>query len=236
MANGLTTEDLPVSSRVGEPLHERVLTDAVVKTAGQLMPPGPGRSVYVLSEPELGNGRPDIIMLAASSLAVKAFAQRGLRLPHSTAARVLDPDADFERLGVGPSYGRRLRAQLLATGWSTSLAAQAGNIVHASLGIEAKMKDWRRALRQVSRFRSSVGQSALLVPAAVAEKVNQTSLEFYRSGLLSMNDEGVAWSVPPIDQAIDGSRRLWLLELLLRGLEDGSAHKFSAVANSSRDS
>lgn len=233
MQDDLAALDSKVPTRVGEPVHERVLTEALAREAGRLMPPGVGRSLYVLSEPEVGNGRPDAILLTISSSALSAFQRTGLRLPHATAARVLDVDMDDSGLGVSSSYARQVRGQLRTEGWSEAKVKASAHIVRDSLGVEAKMKDWRRAVRQLSRFRSSVNMSALLVPQDIEQAVDHKSLDFYGAGLITLTTNGISWSLPAQRRPLELARRLWLLELLVRGLESGTAHRFSAAANSS---
>lgn len=213
-------------ARVGRPIHETRLVDALVPCLGAVFAPGAGRSVYLLREPELGRGRPDLIALLASPTGVAAYRRRGLRLPHLTAAFAVDGATDDGALGVSRDYARKVRRHLTATGWN-SQALHSAELVYDSLAIEAKMDDWRRAVRQASKFQSLSHRSALLLPDAVAQRTDSKMLKFYEIGLLGVAGTNVCWRRTAPKRMPEIGARLWLLELLVRGLEAGSAYKLS---------
>lgn len=116
---------------------------------------------------------------------------------------------------------------MIESGWSAREITAAAALVHDSLAIEAKLRDWRRAVRQAAKFSPLVARSALLLPGTAAEP-QATSLDFYSLGLLEADPRArVRWvkSAPPQD--LPAYARLWLLELLARGLRDGTAQRLS---------
>lgn len=213
--------------RVGIPIHETLLVEAAVKFLPRLFPPGAGRSLYVLREPEVGAGRPDVVALHVSPGGLTSHLERRPPIPHSTAAKSLHDTSDDGSFGVEKPYGRRLRRSMIESGWSAREIAAAAALVHDSLAIEVKLRDWRRAVRQAAKFSPLVARSALLLPGTAAEPT-AASLDFYSLGLLQADPRArVRWvkNAPP--QTLPPYARLWLLELLARGLRDGSAQRLS---------
>lgn len=211
-------------SRVGHPTHERRLTDGFSRFAVHLVPPGAGRSLYLVHEPELRRGRPDLIALIVSASGLSAYTGRAQRVANPAHAHAL-----------AECGGQSSRANSIGSNdpakkemWhALRQVKQAGRILDDSIGIEAKVKDWRQAMRQVARFRPAVHRAALLLPAKVAEKVPGLSLDLYRCGIMSEVDQGIVWSVPAHRSEIGVAEKIWLLELLMRGLDDGSAYSAS---------
>jgi len=221
--------------RVGEPVQEVALTTLAQGRAADILPPGPGRSLFVLLEPELGRGRPDIILLAISSTALDAFTKGRLRLPSLTAARALDLTVADSDLGVTDKYARQLRRELLQAGWDLSSATRKP-LVGDSIAIEAKVKDWNQALRQAAKYRDSCHRTALIMPPAASDRVSRAALEFHGLGLLESNDAEIAWRVPAPRRPLRPAIQFWLIELLTRGLENGTAYRFSSSAKPSKAS
>lgn len=168
--------------------------------------------------------------LQVSTSALLAIQRRDLRLPHLTASRAVFASAESDGLGVTAPYGRKLRAQAYEAGWTVRRATATAAVVADSLAIEAKMSDWRRGLRQVSAFRPYAHRAALLVPHGVASRVTKENLDVYRSGLLEEDATSVSWAWPAPRRDIDPAASIWLLELLMRGLENGTAYSASALA------
>ena len=224
----------PTSRRVGQPTHERALTDALASSIARLFPSGPGRSTYIIFEPELGRGRPDAIAVHVSSAALAAVMRQGLRLPHLTASRAALAVDHTDGLGVTGTYGRALRSRIRTAGWTESRASAVSGLVVDSLAIEAKMKDWRRALRQVAAFRAYAHRAALLVPESVADRVEPVGLDVYQAGLLVELAGQAEWRREAPRQDLDPAASAWLVELLMRGLESGTAYRASSSAKLSR--
>lgn len=225
MTTPLTTARLPV----GTPTHERRLTDFLVRNAGFVMRPGTGRSLYILNEPAVGRGRPDVIMLSISSSRFDRWRQNGRRVPTLTAARVLQAGPDGFDFGVSPAHVRDIQR----TYGNPEKSALAGppNMIGDSIAIEAKVRDWRQAVRQAAKFRGIANRAALLMPPAAIERVPTTVADFYGLGLMALQSETLSWQRKPSWQATSAAAEVWLVELLIRGLEDGTAHRFSASQN-----
>ena len=206
---------------VGVPIHEVALHDAIDRQFSRLFAPGAGRSVFLVSEPELGFGRPDAVLLTLSVTSLNSFLRRGLRLPSLNAAKSL--------AGAGTSltdkHARALARQLERIGWSERALKDAGGAITDSLAVEAKLAEWRRAIRQAAGYRVGAGRSAVLLPARVGALVDDRNLASHGVGLLVEDRGRVEWSVPAPRTEIGVSHRAWLLELLIRGLESGTAHR-----------
>jgi hypothetical protein len=217
---------------VGLPIHEARLTDAFVRDADKLMPPGPGRSLYLMLEPRVGRGRPDILILAVSSSGLLSYLRKSSRLATFTEAQVISGDVD-EPIGVSASYAKDLRARVQTADWNDSQLLQARNLVHDSLAVEAKMADWRRAVRQVARFRPMAHRTAILMPEEVTTRVDRRTLSVYESGLIAASDHRLSWLRGAPKRPLGDAQKLWLLELLHRQLDDDqtpSALRISSTA------
>lgn len=220
-----------VSRRVGVPTHERVLTEAFIRDASKIVKPGPGRTAFVIEEPELGAGRPDVVVVCVSVGALESFRRSGLRLSSPNSAKVIDPMVGDDGLGVTRSHARQIHRETMALGWSPQKASHYAGILADSIGIEAKMKDWRQAIRQAARFRRFFHRSAVLMPTRDISNELEKSLDFYGCGLMSLDDATLTWERRPSSRTPATWERLWLLELLLRGLDKGTAYKSTDARN-----
>jgi hypothetical protein len=207
-----------------------------MSSVDDVLRPGPGRSVFVIEEADLGSGRPDIILVSISSRALAAFRDSGLRIPSPIAAKTLDPVLADEDLGVDAAYARTLRRDLRACGWSEPIAMRMSFALHDSLGVEAKMKDWRQAVRQVSKFRRLFHRSAVLMPRRVLPAQSIQAMDFYGCGLLFQDALKVEWQRESSTNEPRVWAKLWLLELLTRGLGSGTAHRATDLRNIVRES
>lgn len=212
---------------VGEPIQEARLVARLVEQAHALFPPGPGRSAWIVLEPSIGAGRPDALIVHASETARRAHATRGLRLSTPATARALS-DAPDDRLGLSTDYAREVRRSLDRVGWTPRAFQRSSTVVSDSVAIEAKLGDARRALHQVAKFRSSAHRSAILMPEATSARASRATLDLLGTGLIIAKDRVLVWQVPPRRSELSASRSAWLAELLLRGTEDGTAHRISA--------
>lgn len=234
----LTDTDLGTSTSrpaVGVPIHEAVLVDYLKRAITELFPPGSGRSTYVLLEPELGSGRPDLIVLTVSTQSVAKFRKSGLRLSSLTAARSLDSSLSPKDLGVTERYAASLRKKIPSQLRVNELRSFSSSI-HEAIAIEAKMSDWRRATLQAARFQGLVDRAILVMPEKKAQNIPPLTLERYGLGVLIESGQNIAWKTKGKRHDTSQSNRLWLLELLIRGLENGTAYNASACRNSRIDS
>lgn len=218
---------------VGEPTHERRLMRSLSRSAGSLFHPGVGRTAWIVLEPQVGAGRPDAVVITASSAALAWYRASGLRLATPSAAKVL-MDGPEDALGLSRAYVRELRKSLSGAGWDKQTYLRAASIVFDSIAIEAKMTDWRGALRQVGKFRVTVHRSAILMPVGAAQRIARPTLELFRTGVLAEAEDQVTWQSTPGKFALNTAGRAWLLEILVRGLEAGSAYKLSEFRNFTR--
>lgn len=211
--------------RVGVPVQEGLLTAAFLNRIYGAKRPGLGRSTYVLLEPGLGAGRPDVVLLTISPSALEWFRRSELRLPSPLAARAADPTSDVMSLGVSKSHAIAVRRDLERRGWLDADFTRISGIISESVAIEAKMRDWKSAIRQVAKFRGLFTQSAILMPQRPLPEAAFTALNYYDCGLLFRDDERFFWERQTTFRDTPAWTRVWLLELLLRGLEAGTGYK-----------
>lgn len=216
---------------VGVPVQEAILLSRMEEALGSLIRPGSGRSLFLIREPEIGIGRPDLLMLVASSTGIQKFRMRGLRVPSRAAAKTLDPLHKEGHAGVSLGYERRIRRQLASEGWSRA-SVRSADLIFDSLAIEGKMHDWRRAVQQVARFSPLVHRAALAMPHSAVGRVDGTVLERYGAGLIQVGRERSSWLVPAAANNLSVGARLWLLELLMREF-DHKENQSSRAENAS---
>lgn len=221
--------------RVGVPIQEAALTARLVRSAGNLFPPGRGHSSWLLLEPLTGFGIPDALIIRTSPTSLKAHMSRGLRLPNYAAAKALAADDDASS-GLSERHARALRRNLWALGWTTPAIRKAAQLVSDSLAIEVKLEDARQAVRQAGRFRVSAHRSAILMPSRTAHRAPKASLDHLGIGLLVSDDDGIRWDTPATMKLPSLTRRLWLAELLTRSIEGNAAYTLSASRNRMRAS
>lgn len=217
--------------RVGVPKAEAHLTAQLARSAGALFAPGPGRSSWLILEPKTGFGIPDALMVQASSQAVLFAQRRQLRIPTLSAARVLAAGRGGSAPGLSPQHARAIELRMSREGWDSDGVRRMSDLVHDSLAIEVKLNDAKRALQQLNKFRVSVHRAAVCMPATTAHRASRSTLEHLGGGLIVADMDGVRWEILPTRREIPSYRRLWLAELLLRGIESETAHKFSASRN-----
>jgi len=164
---------------------------------------------------------------------VNRYVANGLRVPTVTAAKILTAATDTR----APSrHELRLQKDLERSGWTYNRARTFASAVHDSLAIEAKVRDWRAGVRQISRFRRSFERSALLLPTASANAAMEETLNAYGCGLLVEASGRVDWKLagqrvePPL------WARLWTLEVVARSIESGAGYRVVSRANSSNAS
>lgn len=224
---GRTVESLPrnslaeTTSGVGVPSAERALTEAAVRCAHDLLGPGPGRSLFVLPEVDLGVGRPDLLLFSASRRALEARARSGLRLANLTEARVLAALNNGGGSGHSASHARAVASRLQDGGWlrSGGSVRTLSPTIGDSMLVEAKVSDWRTGLQQLTRTRWASHSAALLVPSANQRRVPRKTLRHNRLGLLVLNGEGLRWQLKPPRRPLSWLADVWLAELAIRNLE-----------------
>lgn len=198
--------------------------ESLLEYLPKVFPPGTGRQQFVLQEVDVAMGRPDVIVLNCSPTAVNRFAASGLRLPSFSAARVLDPAVERGAAGISSDYEVRLSSQLSTAGWTARAVRESASIVAQSLGIEAKIKEVPRALRQVARFRSLFSLAAIATPSSLPKSLSPELLESYGIGMICPESPDWVWALPSRAAQPSIAARLWLLELLIRARERGAIY------------
>jgi hypothetical protein len=221
---------------VGTPGAEAALTRAALEAASELLPPGPGRSLFLLWEVEIGIGRPDLLFLAASSSAVRSQARRDLRLQNWVEARVLGSWlTGNEMTGVSRQHAASVTKRLRERGWTVTKAKRRLPLVADSLLIEAKVSSWKGGLAQLARTRRMAQRSALLLPQTTNRLVARQRLKQGSVGLLLFDPEvGIKWQKKAPARSVSPAARLWLGELVIRAFEDRGSQTLSSARKSSK--
>ena len=218
---------------VGLPIQEAILTRQLERGALHLMRPGPGRSLFILREPQIGRGVPDLLFLAVSLPLLKSLQSSHLRLESLLQARALNDALSDTELGVSLAHARQVRKELAASPWRNFLAKRKALVLN-SMAVEAKISDWHKAVRQAARFRELAHSSVVFMPQVALSRIPMTTLEFNNVGALGIMQEKFFWRHSPSPHPLPISSQAWLLELLLRGLNTGSAYRASFSENCSR--
>jgi hypothetical protein len=207
---------------VGTPGAEASLTNAAIKGANDLLRPGPGRSLFLMTEVQIGIGRPDLLFLIASSSAVRARSNYGLRLQNWVEARVLGSWlTSNEMTGVSRQHAVSVAKRLRERGWTRPRAERGLSLVADSLLIEAKVSSWKSGLAQLARTRRMAQRSALLLPKTANRLVERQRLKRGHVGLLVFDpDAGIRWQKKAPSRSISPAAHLWLGELAIRASED----------------
>lgn len=204
--------------------------------AARLVTPGVGRSLYVLTEVEIGIGRPDLLFLTASSAALAARRRRDLRLQNWVEARVLGSWlTNGTATGVSASHVSAVSRRLRERGWTVEEANSAHSLVADSLVVEAKVSGWKGGLAQLARTRRLAHRSALLLPATGNHLVDRQRLERGRIGLILFDpDVGVSWRRRAPRRSVSPAARLWLTEQAVRASEVRRGQSPSTTRKASR--
>lgn len=202
---------------VGVPQAEALLTETLINVAAEIYSPGTGRVLHVIPEPDFERGRPDALIVAVSPRALDAYLASGLVVRTPSAARAVETLVNPRNELVVTPHLRRLINEVRDCGWDKRHAKQFGELGTASIAIEAKMHDWRQALRQIAHWGQSTNKVALLMPIAQIGNIGPTFLDVYDVDLLGFND---ASQITIVREG--GSRplrianQLWIMELLRR--------------------
>lgn len=187
---------------------------------------------HVLLEFESGHGIADIVIFGARELFEKRAVEFA-KIPPRYAVifgRELLPKkflaqqfADLTGAGVGASV--RVLNMLVKQGMLTRLEngmyeilGSVSSPIDTVVSIEAKLRDWRRALRQAYRYREFSNQSWVLMDAYRISPALVQLQQFVRSGvgLASINTSGELFihHEPPVTEPFSDSR-YWAESVLL---------------------
>lgn len=180
-----------------------------------------GMAPTILSEVELGIGRPDLLLVVAELPRLSLRLAAGLRLANLTEALLLQESTAHEALaGAGSRHRRRLVGRLEGRGWFEPSIRDV--VVRTSLLLEAKVSAWQRGVRQLSRVRWAAHRAALVLPRDVASRVRAEHLRRPGVGLVAVHDDGeLAWRLRAPTAKLPFYVDAWLGELVLRQLEAG---------------
>jgi hypothetical protein len=209
---------------VGVPNGESALTSSVIDQRTSLVTPGPGRVLIPLSEVELGLGRPDVLLVAASKNGLIARAKHGLRLANLTEAEILVSIHTQAPSKHSASHVRAVARRLREAGWlvGDDRLPHLSRLVSQSVLIEAKLRDWRTGIGQLARTTWVAQRSALLVPSHIEHLVPKPLLQHNGIGLLVQRPDGeLAWRLRGGHRrAISPLGDLWVSELAIRHLTE----------------
>jgi len=193
--------------KLGVPIREAEVHDGVAALRGQLLPTSsPAQDLVVAHELALAYGRPDVVAAAVELAQWRAWRKRKIEpctapIPLATALALsrLGGKATFEELvalngGQGSrSRLRRSLATLFDLGWvrrqgdAFILRLAPGEVLLTVSGVEAKLNNWRRAVRQVQSWEGYVDAVWLAFPAAYLRHVPRTP-PLRRFGLIAVED------------------------------------------------
>lgn len=227
MVETSATRSIEGASLVGVPVEEVRLTVAALNNANTLMPPGTGNVLLRMTEVEVGIGRPDVVLLSVSLRSLKRRAEMGLRLHTFAEAQVLACHIQGARPAYSPGHVRSLTRKLDESGWLQLADSTSGlkTVIKGSMLLEAKVRDWRCGMTQLSRTRWMTSKSALLFPFEYQHLVSRKMLRHNKLGLLLANADGsLQWKIQPPQSVPSLLADLWLAELAVRHLE--TSHTF----------
>ena len=216
-ARSLHGTPLASRRRVGTPVAENVLTDAITMHLDILLPVCDDAERFHLRWPDIATGIPDAVVVNVATDLYASWCTAAPPLASLSECRVLGAKVDQRRSPYSPGHENRLWRRLSDAGWSVAVAAGllSGDPVRSSLVLEAKVADWRRGVGQLSRYRWIAHSAALVLPEAVAHRVPERALAHNRLGLAVVAD-GLRWRRRAPQQRVAPEGSLWLLELLRR--------------------
>ncbi len=207
-------------SGVGTPKAELALTESVLEHAKRLLTPGRGYELFVLTEAEIGIGRPDLLMVVVSPAVVRSRLRLHTRLRNLTEAEILGAHLSSRESSHSKDHVRAVLRRLSESGWDLDhprrLQRQS---TRDSLLIEAKVRDWRGGLVQLSRERTLSHRAALVVPEGVQSRVARPPLKKNTLGLLATSDHEVRIVRKCNPRRVKLAVDLWLTELAARATE-----------------
>lgn len=205
--------------RVGFPIHETAITDALTTSANSLLRPGSGRRLFVCEEVEIGVGRPDVVLIAASPAALRARRERNLRFHNLTEARVFVDSLGLHESGYSSSHRKAVQRRLEARGlFERDAIDLLMRSTVDSLIIEAKVQDWRCGINQLSRTRSLAHRSAIAMPVESVHRVRENAVSANRLGIIGVDSpkRAALWLRAAPAHPISVGSELWLLEIASR--------------------
>lgn len=208
---------LPPTS-VGRPVQELGLHQAVLAAAHLFLPRVRHQRVAV-TELALRSGRPDVVVADVDLIRFAERACHGLAPITSTAELAVIAVlrggrslSEREVAGRAARYApalvidralRRLKRRGVLEHTSRSLAAVVGNAVGRTVGVEAKMSDWRKAASQAARWRLMFDRAYLVFPGGYSETLGGRAPVLQLFGVAGVGETGAVRIArrPPLRRA-----------------------------------
>lgn len=220
---------------LGVPIREADVHSGVASLRETLLPlPTDAPDLVVAHELALAYGRPDIVVAAVEVARWRAWRKRGIRpctapLPVATAlaltelggAATVDELVEHSAVQGARPRIRRSLATLAELRWvhrrgeGLALRLEPGEALYAASGVEAKLNNWRRAVRQVQSWEGYVDAVWLAFPASYLPHVPRTS-SLRRFGLIGVENGGAIVVRRPSGVRASAARHL-LMEQHLYG-------------------
>ena len=211
---------------LGVPILEAHLHDLVLQVAEKLLPipQETGARLVVAQELALPYGRPDLVVGSVDMSKWRSW--KRARVQPCTAPGALSAAFALERIGAPAPIDAllprgsteterdRLRSGLAAlskAGWVVrdgalfSLRATPGLSLHTVAGVEAKLNNWRRAVRQVQSWEPYVDAVWLAFPSPYLRNLPRTQ-GLRRYGLIGVDPAGARFVRRPTGPKAVGVR------------------------------
>ena len=191
---------------LGVPVAESFVHEAVVRLGAELLPAAPTGRLVIAHELEFAYGRPDLIAADVNLSVWRSWSRKRIQpctapvpLGVADALARLDGSATLDTLvrSMAPGFGRRrvvhglavlkTQGRIARKGETHVLRLLPGNAVQSASGVEAKLNNWRRAVRQVQSWEGLVDAVWLAFPNSYLSNVPR-SLPLRRFGLIGADD------------------------------------------------
>ena len=206
------------------PKAERALTDALIRQAPEILPPGRKGWLVLIREVKLGTGRPDAILAIVDREAIDERRRSRRRVPLVAYARQLECVVEGTRSRYSRSYAGRMRRVLIEKGWLTEGGdpLPVRRLIHHSLLVEAKMADWYKGIGQLMHARWAATEAALLLPEQIAHRVRRRVLNHNGLGMITADESfRLIWQVRTSARNPGLASDVWLTEIIIRAAETG---------------
>ena len=107
-------------------------------------------------------------------------------------------------------------------GTTTTAGVIPANVIKRSVAIEAKVRDWRKGLKQAMRYKSFADKSYLAVYESYINAPLE-SIDVFKAlniGLIGVSDEGITIHYSPIANSVDEKKRLLASERAYSIIDD----------------